>query len=105
MGDAGASEAYQAARQPLAKCIELDPGHAECHFNLAYAAERTGDDQAALEGYTRALEEGPRVAYFYPFLSELYLVHRLPSHAEAVLRQGLKFVEPTRRPAPCGPAW
>ena len=59
---------------------------------MGRAYEWTGDDHAALVAYTLAVELDPLQSRFYTSLAELYLIHRLPAQAEAVLREGVRLV-------------
>ena len=60
----GNLDAYEDAKAPLQKCIELDPNYAECYHWLGQAMLWTGNEQAALENFSKAIEHDPKVGYF-----------------------------------------
>ena len=95
LAEARDPDQYEAAKVPLERCIELEPTHAECHFFLGTAAEYTVDDQVALESYTRAIENAPEVAYFYPPLAALYIVHKRYREATRTLAEATRRIAPT----------
>ena len=95
LAEAGDPDQYEAAKVPLTRCIQLDPERAECHFFLGMAAEYTVDDQAALESYTRAIESDPTIAYFYPPLAALYIVHKRYREAAQTLAEATRHIAPT----------
>ncbi len=93
--EAGESDQYETAKASFRRCLELDPSHAECHYFLGTAAEYTVDDQTALESYTRAIQSDPEVAYFYPPLAALYLVHKRYREAAQTLAEATRRIAPT----------
>ena len=88
----GNPDAYEEAKEPLKKCIEKDPNHAECYHELGEAFMWTGDDQLAIENFTKAIEHDPSVAYFYPRLAELYIALQFYDQAGQVLKEGTSLV-------------
>jgi tetratricopeptide (TPR) repeat protein len=95
--EAGAKDAYEDAKQPLQKCIELDPNYADCYHWLAQCMLWTGNDQAALENYTKAIEHDPKTGYFYPPLAELYTNLRFYDEAEKTLKEGERLLEKVQK--------
>lgn len=95
LAEAGDPARYEEAKAPLRRCLELEPARAECHFYLGVAAEYTLDDQAALQSYTRAIENSPEVSYFYPPLAALYIVHKRYRDAAQTLAEGARRIAPT----------
>jgi tetratricopeptide (TPR) repeat protein len=95
--EAGAKDGYEDAKQPLQKCIELDPNHAECYHWLAQCMLWTGNEQSALENYTKAIEHDPKTGYFYPPLGELYSDLRFYDEAEKVLKEGERVLEKVQK--------
>jgi len=95
--ESGSPDSYEAAKEPLKKCIEKDPNIAECYFFLAEAHLWTNDEQEALASYSKAIEHNPAEAYFYPPLAELYITHRLHTEAKEVLLEGTKLVPLTEK--------
>jgi len=92
--EAGNPDAYEEAKEPLKRCIEKDPNYAECYHFLGEAYLWTKDEQNALDSYTKAIEHGPSVGYFYPPLGELYITFKFYKEAEAVLKEGSRIVQP-----------
>jgi tetratricopeptide (TPR) repeat protein len=88
IAEGGNLDAYKDAKEPLSKCISTDSNYAECYHWLGQASLWTGDDQAALDNYTKAIEHDPKVGYFYPPLAELYINLRMYGEAEQVLKAG-----------------
>jgi tetratricopeptide (TPR) repeat protein len=85
-------QAYERARPSLARCVELDPGYAECFHQLAFAEEWTGHAQAALDHYAKAIELDPGVAYFYPPFIEQLLVWKYYEEADRILREAFRLI-------------
>ncbi len=92
----GNPDAYEEAKQPLAKCIEVDPNYAECYHELGTANLWTDNEQAAIENYTKAIEHDPTVAYFYPPLAETLISLKLYEQADAVLKEGTRLISPSQ---------
>ncbi|MEB2322622.1 MAG: tetratricopeptide repeat protein [Sorangiineae bacterium] len=97
LAENGNPDGYEEAKEPLKKCVEKDPNFSECYFNLAEADLWTSDDQGAIDNYTKAIEHGPDVAYFYPPLAELYMNLKFYKEAEQVLKEGTSIVKPTEK--------
>ncbi len=93
----GNKDAYEDSKAPLQKCIEIDPNFAECYHWLGSSMMWTGNDQAALENYTKAIEHDAKVGYFYPPLGELYSNLRFYDEAEKVLKGGERVLEKVQK--------
>lgn len=96
----GNPDAYEAAKEPLKKCIEKDPNLAECYHFLGHASLWTDNVQDAVTNLSKAIEHDPTIAYFYPPLGETYVVLKLYDEAEKVLKEGTRIVQPTEKSAP-----
>lgn len=94
---AGNPDAYEQAKEPLKECIKRDPNIAECYHQLGEAYEMTGDEQAAVENYSKAIEHDSSIGFFYPPLAELYITYKLFKEAEQVTQAGLSVVPPTAK--------
>lgn len=92
--EAGNPDKYEEAKEPLKKCIEKDANFAECYHFLGEAHLWTGDEQTALDNYTKAVEHDPTIAYFYAPLAETYITLRFYKEAESVLKEGTRIVAP-----------
>lgn len=90
----GNPDAYEQAKEPLKECIKRDPNLAECYHQIGEAYEMTGDEQAAVENYSKAIEHDSSKAFFYGPLADLYLTYKLYKEAEQVSSEGLKAVPP-----------
>jgi tetratricopeptide (TPR) repeat protein len=88
----GDKDNYEESKGPLQKCIETDPNYAECYHELGGSLWWTGDDQGALENYSKAIEHDPTVAYFYPPYAELLVSLKFYDEAEQVLKEGTRLV-------------
>jgi tetratricopeptide (TPR) repeat protein len=95
LAEGGNPDEWEAAKEPLKKCIETDPNRAWCYQLLGEAQWWTDDIQGALTSLTQAIQHDPTVPYFYVTLAELYQVLRLYDQAAAVLEQGTKNIQPT----------
>jgi tetratricopeptide (TPR) repeat protein len=95
----GNPDSWEEAKAPLQKCIETDPNFAECYHELGAALWWTGDDQGALENYSKAIEHDPTVAYFYPPMGELLVALKFYDEAETILKEGTRIVPPTEKSA------
>lgn len=95
LAEAGNPDSWEDAKEPLKKCIELDPNRAWCHFLLAEAEWWTDQTQEALQSYSHAIEHDPTVPSFYVGLADAYQVMRLYKEAGAVLDQGTKNIVAT----------
>jgi len=90
----GNPDAYEQAKEPLKECIKRDPNLAECYHQIGEAYEMTGDEQAAVENYSKAIEHDSTKPFFYGPLADLYLTYKLYKEAEQVAAEGLKTVPP-----------
>jgi len=97
LAEAGSAEAYEQAKEPLKNCIAKDPNLAECYHFLGEAYLWTNDEQNALDNYTKAIEHGPQVAYFYPQLADTYISLKFYKEAEQVLKEGTRVVAPSEK--------
>jgi tetratricopeptide (TPR) repeat protein len=77
------------------------PARAECpdpakaastQFDQAEAALKSGDEQGALDHYTKAVQLAPTEASYYAALADLYARLRFQAEAEKTLAVGLKRV-------------
>lgn len=84
---------WEEAKEPLRKCIELDPGYSDCYHELGLVHLYTDNEQEALVNYTKAIEHEPTRTEFYWPLAELYLNLDYVEEARAVLQEGLTFAE------------
>jgi len=80
----------------LERCVQLDPGQADCQFRLGRAREASEDPQGALDAYFAALRLRPTAAAFYGPPAELCRVYKLYDAAAALLEAGLARVPETR---------
>jgi len=94
MAAGGDANSYEEAKEPLKKCIEKDPNLAECYHFLGEAYLWTKDEQNALDNYSKAIEHGPTVPYFYPPLADAYISLKLYEQAEGVLKEGTRIIQP-----------
>lgn len=85
------ADAYEEAKQPLQKCIEVDPNYAECYHELGTAMLWTDNEQGAIDNFTKAIEHDPTVGYFYPPLADVLIALKLYDNAEAVLKEGTRI--------------
>jgi len=65
--------AYEQAVKSFTRAVESDPGMHEAWAGLGYALRRTGDPEAGLEAYGRALEIAPDYGPALEYLGEAYL--------------------------------
>lgn len=91
-GAAGDEEAWETAREPLEKCIELRPSDARCQFLLGEAEEFSDREQRAAEHYEQAVLRDPTKPRYYLRLAELYASFRRLPEAEKVLVEGVRLV-------------
>jgi tetratricopeptide (TPR) repeat protein len=91
-GAAGDEEAWETAREPLEKCIELRPSDARCQFLLGEAEEFSDREQQAAEHYEQAVLRDPTKPRYYLRLAELYASFRRDPEAEKVLSEGVRLV-------------
>jgi tetratricopeptide (TPR) repeat protein len=101
LGEQGDAPAFERAKEPLERCIGLDPNFAECHHGLGVALEWTNDEQGALRAYSAAIERDPDKGAFYPPLAELYVSLGRYGEAKTVVKEGTRLLpldEKTRAP-------
>lgn len=91
-GAGGDLEAYDAAQEPLEKCVEVQPTFAECHYLLGEAEEWLDHEQLAAGHYSQAITRDPTQVRYYLRLAELYASFRHHREAEAVLKEGARLV-------------
>lgn len=94
LAEAGNADAYEEAKQPLKSCIEKDPNLAECYNLLGTAFLWTGDEQKALENFSKAIERNPTVGVFYTDLAQTYTSLKMYTEAEKVLKEGARLLPP-----------
>ncbi len=79
------------ARGPLEEAIQKDTNIADAHFELAEVMLHIDDEQAALKGYTKAIDTNPTDLSFYVPLIDLYMRLGYIDQAEAAAKEGLSF--------------
>jgi tetratricopeptide (TPR) repeat protein len=62
LAESGNQDKWEESKEPLKKCIEVDPNRAWCYQLLGEAHWWTDDEQAALQYFTQAIETLRRVA-------------------------------------------
>lgn len=92
--DANNKDVYEEAKEPLKQCTQKDPNFAECYHFLGQAHLWTGDEQAAIENYIKAIEHDPTQPYFYGEVAEILMSMRLYKDAEAILKEGTRIIQP-----------
>lgn len=73
---------FETAIRELEKAVAADPQMAEAHGSLGYALRRTGDFEAALAAYDRALELDATYAPALEYRAEAYLGLDRPDDAK-----------------------
>jgi tetratricopeptide (TPR) repeat protein len=91
------SIAWDDARKPLAKCIEIDNNFADCHYRLGLVFVYLDEERKALESYTNAIVHDPTKINRYTTLADLYLRLDFSTEAESVLQQAKAFSRPADR--------
>jgi tetratricopeptide (TPR) repeat protein len=81
------ASAYEEAKAPYQKCIELDENYADCYHQLGNVFLWTDDEQQALDYYTKAIQHDPSQLRYYGLLAELYINLGYMKEAEAVLKE------------------
>jgi tetratricopeptide (TPR) repeat protein len=84
----------EGAKSAFERAVQLEPTLYKAHFKLAQVLERLGQEQAALERYTVAIQRGPRFAPAYQELGRLYSDLGLFPQAIQVLRSGITSALP-----------
>lgn len=79
--------AYEEAKAPYQKCIELDENYADCYHQLGNVFLWTDDEQQAIDFYTKAIQHDPGALRYYGPLAELYINLRYFKEAEGVLKE------------------
>lgn len=97
IAEAGNKDAYADAKAPLKKCVEVDKNYAECYYWQAQADQWTGEEQSAVENYTKAIETDPTIGYFYAPLAEMYINLKMYKEGEAILKAGEQHLEKVER--------
>ena len=85
---------YEEAKEPYAKCIEIDPNFADGYSQLGGVYLWTDDEQKALENYTKAIEHDPNEIRYYAQLADLYIRLGYMREAEQVLKDAKTFAKP-----------
>ena len=80
-------------KEPLKKCIAVDPNYADCYHELGWASLWTDNEQDALANYTKAIEHKSDESRYYLPLGELYLNLGYYDEAEKTLKEGLTFLK------------
>ena len=93
LGKAGDVEAYAQAREPLAKCRELNPRLARCSYLLGFAEEWTDEPLLAAEHYREAIAQAPADPSYPLALASLYRTFRRELEAEGVLAEAAERVQ------------
>lgn len=88
------ADAYELAKAPYLKCIELDENYADCYHQLGNVYLWTDDEQKAIQYYTDAIAHNPDELRFYAPLAELYLNLSYNDLAEKVLTEAKNHGKP-----------
>lgn len=80
-------DAYEEAKPPYTKCIEVDENYADCYHQLGNVYLWTDDEQKALQFYSDAIVHNPDELRYYPPLADLYLSLFQFDAAEKVLTE------------------
>jgi tetratricopeptide (TPR) repeat protein len=78
-----------AARTAYETCLELDPGHAEAHYNAALVAEVEERNESATYHLEQVLRLRPQYEPAYFQLGRLFLKQERPVEAANVFRRFL----------------
>lgn len=97
LAEDGEPGAFERAKLPLKRCIEVDASFAECHHLLGEAYEQTNDERSALLEYSRAIELNPSRGFFYGPLADLYTSLGLYQEAKVVLNEGARLIPNERK--------
>ena len=84
---------WDEAKEPLLKCISIDPNYDDCYFDLGEVMLQTDDEQAALDNWTKAVQHNPQELIFYAPLAALYVDLGYYDQALAVTKEGLNFAK------------
>jgi tetratricopeptide (TPR) repeat protein len=85
---------WDEAKDPLEKCIQIDPNFDDCYYQLGEVYLQTDDEQRALENWTKAIQHNPKELIFYAPLAELYMNLGYYDQALATVKAGLDFSKP-----------
>lgn len=85
---------YADAREPYENCIANDANFADCYAQLGNVMLYTGDEQKALENYTKAIEHDPSELRYYFSLADLYIRLNYFQEAEQVLKEAKAQAKP-----------
>jgi tetratricopeptide (TPR) repeat protein len=80
-------------KEPMSKCIELDPNYAECYWRLGEAYYQTKDEQKALEFFTKAVEHAPENLQMHRDLAALYLELGFREQAAQVVKEAKSYAK------------
>jgi tetratricopeptide (TPR) repeat protein len=80
---------WDESKEPLEKCIAIDPNYADCYYLLGEVMLHLDDEQRALENWTKAVQHDPNELTFYVPLAQLYISLGYYDQASAVLKEGL----------------
>lgn len=89
------TDAYEEAKAPYTKCIELDENYADCYHQLGHVYLWTDDEQKALQYFTDAIAHDPDAVRYYGPLAELYINLFLEDLAMKVLLEGKSRAKPS----------
>ena len=89
------TDAYEEAKAPYTKCIELDENYADCYHHLGHVYLWTDDEQKALQFFTDAIAHDPDAVRYYPPLAELYINLFMEDVAMKVLQEGKSRAKPS----------
>jgi tetratricopeptide (TPR) repeat protein len=90
----------QSALNFFGQSAQINPGHAESHYNLGLCHARLGNPAKAIEHYSRAIELKPEHTNSLNNLGAIYFEKRNFEEAERLYRQALEF-EPNNNNAIC----
>ncbi len=81
---------WDEAREPLEKCVQVDPNYSDCYFQLGEVYLQTDDEQKAVEAWNKAIAHEPSELIFYGPLLELYVSLNYNDLAIQLANEGLK---------------
>lgn len=85
---------FEAAREPLERCLMLDAKLGDCAYLLAQVEESAEHAQAAADLYLQAIAREPLVPRYYVSLALWLRAFKQAEQAEMVLTEGLRKIEP-----------
>jgi tetratricopeptide (TPR) repeat protein len=86
---------YEAAIEPLHRCIESDPNYAECYYLLGEAFTYLDRVQDALHQYSKAIVLNPKKPQYYVALADLYLALGRDTEGTQVAHEGIRVIAPS----------